>query len=166
MVRTDFSPYEGPLAERLIESPLPEFPTNFSIRVDSAALQGFEHWLARNPLYVRAPGHAYLGWGLRTYPDIPSTILVQRYNLLLTPTEQPLGPYLGDAGAMLAWAFSVLDHYHLPYDPIAQGKSRNREQLIAWYGEDPEGIDWQAVAELLRSTGRAVPADLFEQPTR
>ncbi|MEZ4437256.1 MAG: hypothetical protein R3F65_33090 [bacterium] len=37
---------------------------------------------------------------------------------------------------------------------------------IEWYNSDSEPIDWHAVADRLRSTGRPVPDDLFDQPTR
>ena len=166
MVRTEFGPYDGPLAERLITGTLPEYSANFEIEADSAALEGFEWWLRRHPIHVRVPGHRYLGWGLRTYPEMRGTIFVIRFNELLTAPEQPLGPYRGHGGDMLTWAFSVLDHYQLPFDPIAQGKARTKEEYVRWYSRDSEPIDWQAVAKLLRATGRAVPADLFEQPTR
>lgn len=166
MVRVDFSPYDGPLAERLITEPVPQFSSNFTIDVDSPELRAFEHWLRKHPIHVRAPGHRYVGWGLRTFPGYPGEIVVVRFNLLLTPTEQPFGPWRGHAGDMLTWAFSVLDHYGLPYDPMTQHWRETREQIIASYSEHPEPIDWHAVAERLRSTGRPVPADLFDQPTR
>ncbi|MEZ4431649.1 MAG: hypothetical protein R3F65_04495 [bacterium] len=67
---------------------------------------------------------------------------------------------------MLAWAFSVLDHYGFAYDPEKQFMQRSRANLIEWYNSDSEPIDWHAVAERLRSTGRPVPDDLFDQPTR
>lgn len=166
MVRADFSPYAGPLAERLITEPLPIYSSIFTIDADSPELAGFERWLRRSPIHVRAPGHRYIGWGIRTYPEYPDEIVLVTFNLLLTPSEQPLGPYDGHAGDMLVWAFSVLDHYGLPYDPLKQHHAKTRAQLIEVYGQASEPIDWHAVAERLRSTGRPVPADLFDQPSR
>ena len=166
MVRTDYGPYDGPLAERLITEPLPIYSSNFSIDVVSPELAGFEWWLRRHPIHVRAPGHQYIGWGIRTFPEYAGEIFIVPFNLLLTPSEQPLGPHYGHVGDMLAWTFSVLDHYGLPYDPEKQLYQRTRDDLIKRYGEQSDPIDWQAVADRLRSTGRAVPADLFEQPTR
>jgi hypothetical protein len=166
MVRTDFSPYDGPLAERLITAPVPEYSANFSIDVVSPALEGFEYWLRRNPIHVRVPGHRYQGWGIRTYPERRGSIYVVRFNDLLTPTEQPYGAFHSDPCEMLRWAFSVLDHYQLPYDPMEQHWQLPREEIIERYRANAEPIDWQGVAELLRANGRAVPDDLFEQPTR
>ena len=166
MVRTDYSPYDGPLAERVIREPQPIFSSRFTIDADTPALAGFEAWRRRHPIHVRAPGHKYIGWGLRTFPEYPGEIVVVRFNLLLTTEEQPLGPYRGYGGDMLAWAFSVLDHYGFAYDPEKQFMQRSRANLIEWYNSDSEPIDWHAVAERLRSTGRPVPDDLFDQPTR
>ncbi|MCB9529202.1 MAG: hypothetical protein H6701_12615 [Myxococcales bacterium] len=166
MVRTDFSPYDGPLAERLITQPLPIYSSNFTIEVDSPELAGFERWLRRHPIHVRAPGHRYIGWGIRTFPEYAGEIFVVPFNLLLTPTEQPLGAYYGHFGDMLTWAFSVIDHYGLLYDPMKQLYQRTRADLIKRYGDQSEPIDWHEVAERLRSTGRPVPDDLFDQPTR
>lgn len=166
MVGADFAPYDGPLAERRITAPLPEYSANFTILVDSPELAAFERRLRRQPIHVLAPGHRYAGWGLRTYPEKRGVIFVIRFNLLLTAAEQPLGPWRPHGGDMLRWAFGVLDHYQLAFDPIAQGKRRTRAQFIEWYSSDSTPIDWHAVAELLRTTGRPVPADLFDQPTR
>ena len=60
----------------------------------------------------------------------------------------------------------MLDHYRLPYDPRRQEWEHDRDKLISLYRETSDPVDWQAVAELLRATGRAVPGDLFEQPIR
>ncbi|MCB9550817.1 MAG: hypothetical protein H6705_02770 [Myxococcales bacterium] len=166
MVRTDFSPYDGPLADRLITERLQWYASSFTIDADTPELRGFEQWLKRNPLHVRAPGHKYLVYGMRTYPRYPGEIFVNRFNLLLKPEEQPMGPWEGYGGDMLAWAFSVLDHYGFAYDPEKQFMQRSRANLIEWYNSDSEPIDWHAVAERLRSTGRPVPDDLFDQPTR
>ncbi|MEZ4431753.1 MAG: hypothetical protein R3F65_05025 [bacterium] len=166
MVRTDFSPYDGPLAERVIRERLPIFSSSFTIDADTPALAGFEAWLRRHPIHVRAPGHRYIVWGLRTFPEVQGEIKVVRFNLLLTPSEQPLGPYRAHGGDMLEWAFSVLDHYGLTYDPEKQLYQRTRADLIKRYGDQAEPIDWHAVAERLRSTGRPVPDDLLSQPTR
>ncbi|MEZ4437289.1 MAG: hypothetical protein R3F65_33265, partial [bacterium] len=153
-------------AERVIHEPLPEFSSSFEIEVDSPELAGFEGWLRRHPIYVRAPGQKYLGWGIRTFPERRGEIFVVRFNLLLTPSEQPLGAFEGSGSDMVAWVFSVLDHYALPYDPKAQYWKRSRDEILALYRPDDEPIDWHAVAERLRSTGRPVPDDLFDQPTR
>jgi hypothetical protein len=166
MVRTDYGLYDGPLVERRITEPLPWYGSSFIIDADSPELAGFERWLRRHPIHVRAPGHQYIGWGLLTFPGHPGEIKVTCFNLLLTSGEQPLGPYIGHGGDMLAWAFSVLDHYQLPYSPEKQLYQRSRAELIQRYGEQSDPIDWHEIADLLRSTGRAVPADLFDQPTR
>ncbi|MEZ4436158.1 MAG: hypothetical protein R3F65_27490 [bacterium] len=166
MVRTDFSPYDGPLAERLITERVPQFSANFEFPSNTPELRAFERWLRKHPIHVRAPGHRYIGWGLRTFPGEPGEIMVVRFNLLLTPEEQPFGSWRGNAGDMLTWAFSVLDHYALHYDPMEDHWRETRDQLIASYGSDLAPIDWHAVAERLRSTGRPVPDDLFDQPTR
>lgn len=166
VIRTDFSPYDGPLAARLITEPVVDMGSVFTIDADTPELRAFENWLRRHPIFVRAPGHRYIGWGIETHPGAYGEIMVTVFNLLLRPAEQPLGPYLGDGGAMLEWAFSVIDHYGFVYDPAKQHHEKTRRELIDWYRSDSDPIDWREIADRLRATGRPVPDDLFDQPAR
>ncbi|MEZ4433111.1 MAG: hypothetical protein R3F65_11925 [bacterium] len=154
-------------AERAIYEPLPEALIQLRDReVDSPELAGFEGWLRRHPI-LRARAARSISVGGSAHSPRRGEIFVVRFNLLLTPSEQPLGAFEGSGSDMVArWALSVLDHYALPYDPKAQYWKRSRDEILALYRPDDEPIDWHAVAERLRSTGRPVPDDLFDQPTR
>ena len=161
-VTTDFGPYGGPLAERQVAGVHPDMSTSYFIVTDTPELRAFEVWLRRNPIYVRAPGEKYLVFGLVAPAWARGEILARGANLLLAPTEQPLGPWEPDGGEKLKWVFAVLDHYALDYDPLRQGWGRTRQELIDWYHRDSVPVDWNAVADRLRSTGRPVPDDLFD----
>lgn len=158
----DLARYDGPLAERQVQGIDPRHGTSFTIDADSPRLRAFESRLRQRPIYVRAPGEKYLVFGLKTWTDDRGEIFVVALNTLLDPSEQPLGPWLPDGGEMLRWAFSVMDHYDLGYDPERQLHQKTRQQLIDWYHSDSVPVDWEAVAERLRSTGRPVPDDLFD----
>ncbi|MCA9541950.1 MAG: hypothetical protein KC620_23800 [Myxococcales bacterium] len=162
-LENEFGPYDGPLAERQVTGIHPDHSTRFSVISDTAKLKRFERWLRKHPIYVRAPGEKYIVWGIKTWRHLPGEFMVTCINTLLEPQEQPLGPWIGDGGAMLEWAFSVLDHYDLPFDPLEQGWSKTRQGLIDSYHRDSVPVDWQAVADRLRATGRPVPADLFDR---
>ncbi len=157
----EFGPYDGPLAERRVHAVSPDHGTSFEIMSDTPRLRAFERWLRTEPIYVRVPGEKYLAFGLKAWADEPGHIGVVTVNLLLTPSEQPLGPWLPDGGEMLEWAFAVMDHYGFNYAPEKQFMRKTRRELIDWYHSDSEPVDWHAVAERLRATGRPVPDDLF-----
>ena len=154
--------YDGPLAERVVTGVDANLSTTFSIETDTPKLRAFERWLRKNPIYVRVPGERYLIYGLKASPDGLNDIVVLGANLLLDHSEQPLGPWRPDGGEMLRWAFSVMDHYEMGYSPERQFHQKTRQELIDWYRRDSVPVDWNAVAERLRSTGRPVPDDLFD----
>ncbi len=156
-----FGPYDGPLAERQIGGIDPNHSTNFGIVADTPRLRAFEMWLRKNPIYVRVPGEKYLVYGLKAWARDPGEIFAVRINTLLEPHEQPLGPWSPSAGGMLEWVFAVVDHYGFDYAPEKQYMRKTRRELIDWYHSDSVPVDWHAVAERLRATGRPVPDDLF-----
>lgn len=165
-VRTDFSPYDGPLAERQVELANRNWSSMFEFPADTPTTAALRRALLTDPIHVLAPGHRYTGWGLTAFADYPRDILLINFNTLLVPTDALHVAYAADNGAGLAWAFSVLDHYGIPYDPRDDEWDDTRDELIASYRQGHDPIDWQAVADRLRATGRPVPDDLFDQPAR
>lgn len=157
-------PYDGPLAERQFVPADAERSYSFTIYTDTPELAAFAGHLTHHPIYVRAPGQKYIAFGLRTFSDRPGVIAVLNFNVLLTGTEEVMGPFTGSGRDMLIWLFGVLDHYGIDYEPRDQDLPWTRAEAIERFGKGGPSLDWQAVAERLRETGRPVPPDLLEQP--
>lgn len=160
---TAHEPYDGPLHERRITGVDPNYSLKFEFIVDSPGLAAFERRVRRDPIYVLVPGEKYLGWGLVAHADSPGGVYLTSFNLLLAPEEQPLGPYRASTADGISWAWSVLDHHGLSWDPQKHQWPEARHELIESYRRGAVPVDWKAVADRLRSTGRPVPDDLFDE---